>query len=296
MLQNPNEPNADDIAMLLANLAKADSFDRIVSLSRKTAADQVSTSTNALNQLMDCFVKGAEGALNKTANYDYLAYLFADISNTEKGRQFFTTKQDYDSVVPITKLLVFTEHSSDIRRRGVAWTIKNVSFDVPSHPMLLTGDGNDDESLLPYILLPIMGPEEYPDDETSEMLPDLQLLPPDKKRDADHQIIVTHLETLLLLTTTREGRDRMRKVQVYPIIRECHLYVENEEVREACDRLVQVLMRGEEGEENEAEKEAMARALAMGGQQQGFQKSILGTEQEEEDDDEDDDKIVDILA
>jgi len=111
--------------MLLSNLAKAESFNRIVSLSLKTA-DHVSTSTNALNQLLDCFVKGADGLLNKKANYDYLAYLFADLSKTEEGRKFFITKQDYDSVVPVIKLLVFTEHSSDIRRRGVAWTIKNV--------------------------------------------------------------------------------------------------------------------------------------------------------------------------
>ncbi|OKL63339.1 hypothetical protein UA08_02116 [Talaromyces atroroseus] len=291
-ITNPEEPNADDIAMLLANLAKAESFGRVVSLSRKNV-DNVSTSTNALNQLMDCFVKGAEGALNKKADYDYLAYLFADISNTEEGRKFFTTKQDYDSVIPVTKLLVFTEHSSDIRRRGVAWTMKNVCFDVPSHPTLLSEDDDTGASLLPYILLPIMGSEEYPDDETSEMLPDLQLLPPDKKREPDNQIILAHLETLLLLTTTREGRDRMRQVQVYPIIRECHLHVENEEVREGCDRLVQVLMRGEEGEENETEKEAMARALALSGQQPG---AILGTEENKEGDDDDDDKIVDILA
>jgi hypothetical protein len=244
--------------MLLANLSKADNITRIISLSRK-AADDVSTSKNVLDQLMDCFVKGAEGTLNKHANYDYLAYFFADLSKTEEGRSYFTKKQDYDSVVPITKLLVFTEHSSDIRRRGVASTIKNVSFDVQSHPMLFDEDG---ANILPYILLPIMGPEEYPDDETSEMLPDLQLLPPDKKRDSDNQIILTHLETLLLLTTSREGRDKLRAVQVYAIIRECHLNVEDEEVREGCDRLVQVLMRGEEGEENPADIEAMAKARA----------------------------------
>lgn len=80
------------------------------------------------------------------------------------------------------------------------------------------------------------------------MLPDLQLLPSDKARDSDPQIILTHLETLLLLTTMREGRDLMREVKVYPIIRETHLHVEDEEVREAADRLVQVLMRDEEDE------------------------------------------------
>lgn len=91
-----------------------------------------------------------------------------------------------------------------------------------------------------------MGNEEYDEDESMDMLPDLQLLPPDKQRDSDNSIIVTHLDTLMLLTSTREGRDLMRNVKVYPIIRETHLRVEDADVKEACDRLVQVLMRDEE--------------------------------------------------
>lgn len=104
---------------------------------------------------------------------------------------------------------------------------------------------------MPYILLPLAGPEEFPDEETDGMLPDLQLLPPDKERDADCEILKTHLESLLLLTTTREGRDKMREIKVYPIVRECHAHVDDEGVREACDRVVQILMRKEEGEEDD---------------------------------------------
>ncbi|KAF7162874.1 hypothetical protein CNMCM5623_007996 [Aspergillus felis] len=240
------EPIADDIAMLFANLAKSDKLSRLITLKRRTAKS-VSTSTMAIDQLMDCFVKGAEGALNKKANFDYLSYLFADLSKSEAGRAYFTTRQDYDGVVPVTKLTVFTEHESTVRRKGVASTIKNVAFEIPFHSALLSAD---EVNLLPYVLLPITGPEEFSEEESTGMLPDLQLLPPDKQRDSDNSIIVTHLETLLLLTMTREGRDKMRAINVYPIIRECHLHVDDEGVREACDRLVQVLMRDEEGEEN----------------------------------------------
>lgn len=101
---------------------------------------------------------------------------------------------------------------------------------------------------MPYLLLPLMGPEEYSDEDTDGMLEDLQLLPPDKEREKDVEILKTHLETLLLLTTTREGRDLMRRIKVYPVVRECHLHVENDEVREACERVVQILKRDEEGE------------------------------------------------
>jgi len=78
---------------------------------------------------------------------------------------------------------------------------------------------------------------------------EVQLLPPDKERESEKDIIITHLETILLLTTTREAREYLRKVNVYCIVREVHKLVENESVEEACDRIVQVLMRDEELEE-----------------------------------------------
>ncbi|KAL4959183.1 protein HGH1 [Aspergillus stella-maris] len=238
------ERNADGISMLLANFGKSEKLKKLLTLKRRSA-EPVSNSLYAIDQLMDCFVKGADGTLNRYSNYDYLSYLFADLSKLEEGRAYFTTRQDYDGVVPVTKLTVFTEHTSTIRRRGVASTLKNVAFDIPFHSTLFS---EDEANILPYILLPIMGPEEYSEEDTADMLPDLQLLPPDKQRESDASIIVTHLETLLLLTTTREGRDKLRAVSVYPVIREVHIHVNDDDVREACDRLVQVIMRDEEDE------------------------------------------------
>ncbi|KAJ6021680.1 hypothetical protein N7540_007184 [Penicillium herquei] len=257
-LTNPKDPNVDEVAMLLANLIKCDHLQTLQTLKRKVP-EGVSTSEIAIDQMMDCFVKGAEGGLNKYANFDYLSYFFADLSKTEQGRSYFTTRQEYDGVVPITKLTVFTEHKSEVRRKGVASTIKNVAFDVASHPMLFA---EDEANLLPYLLLPIAGPEEFSDEDMANMLPDLQLLPPDKQRESDNTILTTHVETLMLLTTTREGREQMRAIQVYPFIRECHLNVDNEEVREACDRLVNVLMRDEEGE-GEKTDAGLAKAQAQ---------------------------------
>lgn len=228
--------------MLLANLAKWDSLKTIIER-KQPPPETLGSDELVLNQLMDLFVKGADGSFNKHADYDYLAYVFADLAKHKEIREHFVRRQDYDSAVPLTKIRVFTEHKSDVRRKGVASTIKNVAFDVPSHPAFLA---EDEINILPYILLPIMGSEEYDDDDTMGMLPDLQLLPPDKQRDPDPKIVQTHVETLLLLTSSRAGRDLMREVKVYPIIRETHLRVNDEDVREACERLVQVLMRDEE--------------------------------------------------
>jgi Domain of unknown function (DUF383)/Domain of unknown function (DUF384) len=240
--QDPTEPNANLLSMLLANLAKWDELKSILTR-KQNPPDGLGSDDLVLNQLIDLFVKGLDGSYNKHADFDYLAYLFADLAKHAEIRQYFINKQSYDGIIPLNKIKVFTEHKSDIRRKGVASTIKNVAFDVPSHPVFLD---EDQVNILPYILLPITGNEQYDEEETMAMLPDLQLLPPDKQRDPDHNIIQSHVETLTLLTTTREGRDLMRNISVYPIIRETHLRTDNENVQDACDRLVQVLMADEE--------------------------------------------------
>ncbi|KAM3064935.1 Protein hgh1 [Clarireedia jacksonii] len=295
--------------MLLANLAKSDNIKEILTLKRP-APKELNSNDVAIDQLLDLFVKGADGTYNKDADYNYLSYLFADLAKHSEGRTYFLTTQTYDNVVPLTKLTVFTEHKSEIRRKGVASTIKNVAFEIDSHPRFFS---EDEINILPYLLLPIMGNEEYDEEESMAMLPDLQLLPPDKERDRDPTIIQTHVETLMLLTTTREGRDLLREIKVYPIIRETHLRVENEEVREACERLVQVLMRDEEGEEKvDAGMTALTRrppAAGGGGSRKPLSSQSNGiagswASQEPEDDkkkkeedsdsDSDDDKIVEV--
>ncbi|KHN97045.1 putative domain UPF0507 [Metarhizium album ARSEF 1941] len=248
-LQGQEEPNANLLAMLLANLSKLDGFKSVLGR-KQSAPEALGSDDSVMNQLMDLFVKGQDGAYNKKADFDYLAYVFADLSKHEQVRKHFLTEQEYDGVIPLAKIRVFTEHKSDVRRKGVASTIKNVAFNVDSHSKFLDEEGIN---ILPYVLLPITGNEEYEVEDTMEMLPDLQLLPPDKQRDSDKNNIQTHVETLTLLTTTREGRDLLRKVRVYPIIRETHLRVDDEGVREACERLVQVLMRDEDVEGQDIE-------------------------------------------
>jgi hypothetical protein len=234
---------------------------RLLDLTLPKPSTTTSQSDKALNQLLDLFVSTPQDDA-----YDYLSYVLASLSGTSaKVREYFLRPQSYDGVVPLSKIFVFTDHKSTIRRRGVASTLKNVCFEVSAHPALLalpsqetaaqTADdsaaspGKDGPSidLLPYILLPLAGSETYSDDDMEGMLPDLQLLPPDKEREPDTEILVTHLESLTLLTTTRAGRDRLREVKVYPIVRECHSARGSDEgIAEAAERLVNMLMRDEE--------------------------------------------------
>ncbi|CAM9023154.1 unnamed protein product [Wickerhamomyces anomalus] len=246
--------NADLATILLTNLAKNDHITKIFEIKVEPTNKDVFKSTNAIDCLIDCFVKGSERNLNSNANFDYLSFFFADLSRFLEGRKYFVTKQEYDDIVPISKLLVFTEkYDSKIRREGVASTIKNALFEIDSHQMLL-----EDESvnLLPYILLPISSSKDAEiDEEELFNLPDeLQLLPPDKQRDPSPEIIAVHLESLLLLCTTRPIREYLREKSVYPLIRELHKNIDIDDVAEICERLVQMLMRDENPNEEKVEE------------------------------------------
>jgi hypothetical protein len=250
--QNPTEPNANELSMLFANLGHHDSLTRLLTQLIKPQPNIGLPSPLVIDQLVDLFVRADKH--NPAANYDYLSYVFADLAKHAGGRKYFTTRQKYDGVIPLTKMTVFTEHKSPIRRRGVASTIKNVAFELDAHPSFLSTE-DEEVNILPFILLPLTGSETYSDEEMLDMLPDLQLLPPDKEREPDVEILKAHVETLMILSSSRDGREKLREAGTYYVVRETHLRVEDEGVREVCDRLVQVLMRDEEGESGETNGE-----------------------------------------
>lgn len=244
--------SSDIMCILLSNLSKEDSITYVFEIVREDndkdlppLDKDVFKSKRVIDCLMDCFVKGYDRELNKFANYDYLSYFFADVSRFKIGRTYFIETQEYDGVVPISKLLVFTEkYDSKTRREGVASTIKNSLFDSETHERILT---DEEINLLPYILLPIASAKDSEiDEEDMFNLPDeLQLLAEDKTRDPVPSIVCTHLESILLLCTTKAAREFMRSKSVYPLIRELHKNVEDEDIGELCYRIVNMLMRGD---------------------------------------------------
>ncbi|KAL8661408.1 MAG: hypothetical protein Q9168_008390 [Polycauliona sp. 1 TL-2023] len=79
-ITNPKEPNATLFAMLLSNLAKSDSFARLLDFKRPTVRTLSSTATNAFDQLLDLFNRGVSGSYNPESKFEYLPYLFADLA------------------------------------------------------------------------------------------------------------------------------------------------------------------------------------------------------------------------
>ncbi|KAI0695330.1 hypothetical protein C8T65DRAFT_46549 [Cerioporus squamosus] len=224
----------------------------------------------ALPLLVDAFVKAArvtdEKDISKRpfkGDLHFLASVFANISTTPVGRSFFLTPrssdpfgEDVDVEYPLSKLLAFTEHKDLIRRGGVASTIKNCAFQTSAHRALLTEDSEKVTvppstvaapgiDILPYVLLPLAGPEEF-DLEDQEKLPSaLQFLPPTKKREPDPAIRLTHVETLLLLCTTHWGREYLRSHGVYEVVRALHENETVDKISEHVERLVNLLKQTE---------------------------------------------------
>lgn len=284
-LPHKDNLNADLMCILLSNLAKTDFILKIFEMEIKIDETQkdIFKSTKAMDCLMDMFVKGSERQINKYAVYDYLAYFFADISRFQEGRDYFVTEQEYDGVIPLTKLLVFTEKwDAKVRREGVASTIKNSLFDVEKHMLLLEEPIN----LLSYILGPIALPgNKGLDDEEILNLPDeLQFLDEDRKVEPLKEIVITHLESLLLLCSTRKGRDFLRSKSTYPVIRELHKEANDEEITDICDRVVQMLMR-DEGEQK-PDVEEIEEIKEMVGKIEQIKEDVEMKDSDDESDDE----------
>lgn len=222
----------------------------------------------ALPLLVDAFIQGAQVEEDKAkrqrkGELHFLASVFGNLSSSTMGRAFFMTPRKSSASssameYPLSKLTAFTEHANTIRRGGVASTIKNCAFHAASHKAMLSAESDSvavppseitapGVDVLAAILLPLAGPEEL-DLEEQEKLPDaLQLLPPNKKREPDHVLRITHIETLLLLCTTRWGRDYLREKAVYEIVRVMHENETVDKVSEHVERLVQ-LIKGDEPE------------------------------------------------
>lgn len=88
--------------------------------------------------------------------------------------------------------------------------------------------------VLPYILLPLAGPEEFDLEDQEKLHEALQFLPPTKTREPDQTLRLTHVESLLLLCHTRWGRDFLRDNGVYEIIRVAHENETVDKVRTRC--------------------------------------------------------------
>lgn len=174
--------------------------------------------------------------------YQYVANILANISQLAEGRDFLLKNRG--STTLIAELLPQLRSPNVVRRRGIAAAVRNLCFDTDNHFFLY--DQLDIPSKMNYVLA---GPELLDEDDKLGMHPSVYRLGEKKKREQDKQVRLAAVDCLLLLCTTRSGRTDLRRKKVYPIVRNAHLVEPDEDIGDQIYKLVDFLIRDEEGEE-----------------------------------------------
>lgn len=231
---DPESQLADPLLSILSNITRSESLVN-VAMQNILEIDE-----NILDRLVAIFTK--IGFNKKQQNLNYLAAVFSNLSQTPTFRSLVAKSET--RLLP--RLLPFIHHETSlIRRGGIAGLLKNICFDSSLHEWLFSPEID----ALPFILLPLAGPEEF-DDETNDKLPiELQYLDSKKKREPDSDIRTMLLESLAQLCATRNGRTYLRDKCAYEILRELHKFEDspegNKRALRACEDVVDIIIKTE---------------------------------------------------
>uniref|UniRef100_A0A8C8VGD8 Protein HGH1 homolog n=1 Tax=Pelusios castaneus TaxID=367368 RepID=A0A8C8VGD8_9SAUR len=230
-LLEPGYGLAEPVCTLLANLSRAEgTCRRLLQALREEGT--------GLAPLVEAFC--ADGSKERPALH-YLGPVLANLTQLPEARALLLDR----SGCLVQRLLPYTQYEgSAIRRGGVIGMLRNCCFEHKYHEWLLSAEVD----LLPFLLLPLAGPEELPEEEMERLPLDLQYLPQDKQREMDPDIRKMLLEAILLLTATKAGRQLVKEKGTYLVLRELHQWETEPGVLAACEKLIQVLI----GDEPEA--------------------------------------------
>ncbi|KAG8200351.1 hypothetical protein JTE90_028533 [Oedothorax gibbosus] len=169
----------------------------------------------------------------KREKYKFFSLVLANISMHPEGRKVLLEDNDF-----LTRLVSCnSSEEPDIRRLGNALTLRNCCFEKSIHQKFL----NEIEAL-PFLLLPLMGVEEYEEEIMDKFPIDCQYLEPTKKRERLPQIRKALVHALALLCYTEEGWDYLKSKGTYYIVRDLHTWEEDPDVQEAIETLVGYLL------------------------------------------------------
>ncbi|CAH1801591.1 unnamed protein product, partial [Owenia fusiformis] len=225
-------PHADIACSLLANITRFEKGAQIV-------ADLIMAKQDVIG--LDKLVSAmCLKDYNPSNRLHYIAAVLSNLTQIPSTRQFI---MDKDRCV-IQRLLPFTEFTeSTIRRHGIIGTLRNCCFDTEYHEWLLS----EKVDILPRLLLPLAGPEEFDDEDNGKLPEDLQYLEPTKEREPDPEIRKMLIEAINQLCATKPGRLYVKEKNAYVIMRELHKWEKDKSVMFALENLVDILI-GDEPE------------------------------------------------
>ncbi|KAF4022141.1 hypothetical protein G4228_014095 [Cervus hanglu yarkandensis] len=231
---DPQWPWAEEAAAVLANLSR----EPVPCAALIEALAAAEPGESGLERLVRAL---CTPGYNARAPLHYLGPVLSNLSQRPATRAFLL---DRNRCV-VQRLLPLTQYpDSSVRRGGVVGTLRNCCFEHRHHEWLL----GPEVDILPFLLLPLAGPEDFSEEEMERLPVDLQYLPPDKQREPDADIRKMLIETIMLLTATAPGRKQVRDQGAYLILRELHSWEPESDVQVTCEKLIQVLI-GDEPEQ-----------------------------------------------
>ena len=211
---DPCYRQADKSCMILSNLTRLTPGAKL--LTDILMADGEPT----LQHLVELF---NQASYNQNSQLHYLATVFSNISQLPAARQLFL---DQTKLI-ILRLLPFVQYKASVTRRGgIVGLLRNLCFEVgrslTSHPspqflLLSPLDSHkwllsDQVDILPVLLLPLAGPEEFSPEEMEKLPLDLQYLPDDKQREQDPDVRRMLVEAITKVCEKEEGGGRGLKI------------------------------------------------------------------------------------
>lgn len=140
-----------------------------------------------LSDLVDTFCgNDREGS----RQFNFISTVLGNVTQLADGRSLVMDR----SKRILQRLLPYLGcYESAIRRRGIACLVKNCCFSTEHHTWLL----GDEIDILPHLLLPLAGPEEFEEDDMEKLPVDLQYLGDDKTRESEADIRIMLLESIM---------------------------------------------------------------------------------------------------
>jgi len=188
-------------------------------------------------KLIQRFCQGERTEDPKDDKYKWIASIVTNLSQLEKGRYILT--KDGGELLMLVASANISNHA--IRKRGIAATIKNCCFNRESHMELLQ------KGLLNFIVVPLMAtPADFTPEEIETMpIAAATILLKDHTMETDRETILSLIESLVLLCSSKETRQYLRDSSLYPIVREFDLRQKDEDIKEEILKVVNFLIRDE---------------------------------------------------
>ena len=232
LISDKESKQADKATQILSNLTRD-----LASCSK--VFSQLEESNIGVDTLVNILCQEKFNTQNQEMNF--LGPVLSNLSQLPEVRNHILDK----SKCVIQRLVAFTEYSASVvKRGGVVGTIRNCCFDTDHHDWLIS----DKVDIVPRLVLPLAGPasDDITEEEMDSLPVDLQYLDEDKKVEGDVDIRIMLLESLTQLCATKSGREQLREMNIYVILRELHKTEKDRACLLAVENLVDILIKRED--------------------------------------------------